>query len=119
LSVSSEAAPFEQEDALSYVQIQFAIDDVAVADAIVEALLRDHLIACGQRTGPISSRYWWRESLEQTEECLVLLKTRAALAPAVVDAVVQQHPYETPEVIVLPIAGGAAAYLGWIDRVTS
>jgi periplasmic divalent cation tolerance protein len=107
------------EDALSYVQIQFAIDDVTVADGIVEGLLRDHLIACGQRTGRITSRYWWRESLQQAEEWLVLLKTRAELAPAVVDAVVQRHPYETPEVIVLPIAGGAADYLAWIESVTS
>ena len=46
------------------------------ADAIVGSLLARHLVACGQRTGPVTSRYWWNGSLEQAEEWLVLLKTR-------------------------------------------
>lgn len=82
-------------------------------------MLRDHLVACSQRTERIISRYWWEDSVEQAEEWLVLLKTRAELASAVIDAVVAHHPYETPEVITLPIAGGASGYLAWIDSVTS
>ena len=104
---------------MSHVQIQFAIDDLEVADSIVEMLLRDRLVACGQRTGPIVSRYWWNDSVEQSQEWLVLLKTRAELASAVIHSVVTHHPYATPEVITLPIAGGAAGYLAWIDSVTT
>jgi periplasmic divalent cation tolerance protein len=104
---------------MSYVQVQFAIDDSSIADGIIESLLQDHLVACGQRTGRVTSRYWWRDSLEQAEEWLVLLKTRVDLAPQVVDAVARQHPYETPEVIVLPIAGGLSGYLEWIHTVTA
>ena len=61
---------------MGHVQIQFAIDDPERADAIVESLLARHLVACGQRIGPVTSRYWWNGSLEQSEEWLVLLKTR-------------------------------------------
>lgn len=104
---------------MSYVQIQFAINDVEMADAIVEVLLRDHLIACGQRSERIVSRYWWKGSFEQAEEWLVFLKTRADLASEVIEAVVRRHPFETPEVITLPIVGGAPGYLAWIDTVTS
>ena len=104
---------------MSYVQVQFAIDDSSIADGIIESLLQDHLVACGQRTGQVISRYWWRDSLEQADEWLVLLKTRAGLAPRVVDEVARQHPYETPEVIVLSIADGLPGYLEWIDTVTA
>jgi periplasmic divalent cation tolerance protein len=104
---------------VSYVQIQFAIDDVEKADAIVEALLRDHLIACSQRTERILSRYWWKGSLEQAAERLVFLKTRAELASKVIETVLKHHPYETPEIIVLPIVGGALGYLAWIEAATS
>ena len=41
----------------SYVQIQFALDDPARADAIVASLLAEHLVACGQRTAPVISQY--------------------------------------------------------------
>ena len=70
---------------------------------MVERLLADRLVACGQRVGPVVSRYWWQGALDRAEEWLVLLKTRAELATAVVDAVVAAHPYETPEVVVLDL----------------
>ena len=104
---------------MAYVQVQFAIDDAGRADAIVEALLADHLIACGQRTGPIRSRYWWKGEREEADEWLVLMKTRADLAPTVVAEVTRLHPYETPEVITLDLVGGAPEYLAWIDEVTA
>ena len=85
------------------MQIQFAIDDPDRADAIIGSLLARHLVACGQRTGPVTSRYWWQGSLEQSEEWLVLLKTRSGLTSSVIDAVIADHPYDTPEVIALPV----------------
>jgi periplasmic divalent cation tolerance protein len=103
---------------VEYVQIQFAIDDRARADDIVESLLDRHLVACGQRVGPMVSRYWWKGSLERSEEWLVLVKTRADLASPVIEAIVDRHPYETPEVLCIPITQGAAAYFAWIDAVT-
>jgi periplasmic divalent cation tolerance protein len=104
---------------VSHVQIQFTLDDSRRADAIVGQLLADRLVACGQRLGPVVSRYWWDGAMERAEEWLVLLKTRADLAPAVIEAVVAAHPYDTPEVVALDVVGGAAGYLAWIDEVTT
>jgi periplasmic divalent cation tolerance protein len=104
---------------MSHVQIHFAVDDADRADAIVGSLLIRHLVACGQRFSPAVSRYWWEGSVEQAEEWLVVLKTRSVLASRVIDAVVADHPYDTPEVVVLPILMGAPAYLDWIDEVTA
>ena len=103
---------------MSYVQVQFAIDDPEIADSIVESLLSDHLVACGQRSAPVISRYWWKGRLERAEEWLVLLKTRTDLAPRVIEVIVGTHPYQTPEVIAVAIADGARPYLEWIDQVT-
>ena len=103
---------------MSHVQIQFTIDDPGRADGIIGRLLEDRLVACGQRLGPVVSRYWWEGVVEQAEEWLVLVKTRGDLAPAVTDAIVAAHPYDTPEVVVLTVASGSAGYLSWIDSVT-
>src|SRR5271169_1759139 len=84
---------------LGHVQVQFAIDDRERADAIVESLLTRRLVACGQRLGPVSSRYWWNGSLEESAEWLVLLKTRSELASQVIESIVADHPYEVPEVV--------------------
>lgn len=100
------------------VQIQFAVDDPLRADAMVATLLARQLVACGQRTAPVVSHYRWKGELEQAEEWLVLLKTRAELADQVIEVIVKDHPYETPEVIVLPVIQGSSGYLDWIAEVT-
>jgi periplasmic divalent cation tolerance protein len=104
---------------MTYVELRFTIDDETAADAIVGALLADHLVACGQRIGPITSRYWWSGAIEQSDEWMVLLKTRSTLADRVIERIVEQHPYDTPEVIVVPIVAGHTAYLDWIGDVTA
>ncbi len=104
---------------MGHVQIQFAIDDPATADAIVGSLLARRLVACSQRLGPMVSRYWWEGSIEQAEEWLVLLKTRSDLSSRVVDEVLDRHPYQTPEVVALPIVHGGVGYLDWIDQATA
>jgi periplasmic divalent cation tolerance protein len=103
---------------MDHVQIQFTIDGRDSADGIIDALLAERLVACGQTVGPVVSRYWWQGAVQESEEWLVLLKTRADLSVPVVDAVLARHPYETPEVVVLPVIGGAPGYLRWIEEVT-
>ena len=116
--VPESAPPRPEQHRAGHVQIQFAIDDEDRADRIIGQLLADRMVACGQRVGPVASRYWWQGSLERSEEWLVLLKTSRRLGPAVIEAVVAAHPYETPEVVVVTLSGGAPGYLAWIDEVT-
>jgi periplasmic divalent cation tolerance protein len=100
------------------IQVQFAIDDPDQALAIVDALLDRRLIACGQRVGPVTSRYRWQGRVEQAEEWLVLCKTTDDRLDDVVAAIVAAHPYELPEVIATPIADGLDAYVAWVEAET-
>ena len=104
---------------MDHVQVEFTIDDRSAADAIHDSLLADGTVACGQIVGPMTSRYWWDGVLEEAEEWMVFLKTRSELSAGVIDAIVARHPYDTPEVVVLPIVDGARGYLEWIDEVTT
>jgi len=99
---------------VSICQIQVVVNDEQTATNIVDALLARRLIACGQRSGPVSSRYWWKGQQEQAEEWVVMLKTLEELSDGVIDLVSQMHPYETPEILVLPVSGGNTAYLQWV-----
>jgi periplasmic divalent cation tolerance protein len=103
---------------VGYVQVQFAIDDPTGADSIVASLLARRLVACGKRLGPVSSRYWWKGTIETAEEWIVILETRTELATAVIEAVVAEHPYEVPQVVATAMTDGTPAYLQWIDDVT-
>ena len=101
------------------VELRFTIDDRERGDVIVDALLRDRLVACAQRIGPVASRYRWKGAIEQADEWLYTCKTTAAYVDAAIDAVRASHPYETPEIIVCEIAGGLSEYLGWIVDETA
>ena len=86
---------------------------------VADSLLDARLAACVQIVGPIESRYWWRDEREVATEWLCLVKTRTALLDRVVAAVRAVHSYETPEVVAVPIVGGDAAYLTWVEDEAS
>jgi len=100
------------------VQVQFTIDDVAQGNAIVVELLNAHLIACAQTIGPVTSRYWWRGSINDAREWLFLCKTTPERVVDVTECIRARHPYETPEIVACDITGGLEAYVDWIVAET-
>ena len=81
-------------------------------------LLSRRLIACAQTIGPITSRYWWQGSINQSEEWLFLCKTTPDLVADVVDCVRALHPYDTPEIVASTITDGLESYIDWIVAET-
>jgi periplasmic divalent cation tolerance protein len=90
------------------------IHDHDQAEKIARALLADQIVACVNVLGPCTSLYTWQGNVERETEYVLLMKTTAACEASVISRVQQLHPYEVPEVIVLPIHAGSSAYLSWI-----
>ena len=88
------------------------------AERIGRALVEQRLAACVNVLGSIRSIYHWAGDIQAETETAFIAKTTDALVPALTEAVLQLHPYEVPCVVALPITGGSAAFLGWIDDVT-
>jgi periplasmic divalent cation tolerance protein len=61
----------------------------------------------------------WDGKVNNDTEYLLLIKTRAALYESAAELIKQNHSYEVPEIISLPVTAGSAPYLGWIDAVTA
>ncbi|MDP3827799.1 MAG: divalent cation tolerance protein CutA [Polaromonas sp.] len=47
-----------------------------------------------------------------------MIKTRAALYAQVETFILAHHPYETPEILQLPVTAGSSAYLQWLGAST-
>jgi periplasmic divalent cation tolerance protein len=86
------------------------------AQTIARTLVDGRLAACVQVIGPIESTYRWKGEVEVTEEWLCLIKTSQNLYGEIESAIVEMHPYETPEIVALPIAAGSTAYLTWLGQ---
>lgn len=100
------------------VQVQVAHDDREALSALIDALIGERLIACGQIAGPIESTYRWEGEVRHEREWLALLKAGAVSADRLVARIVELHSYDVPEILVIEIAGGHAPYLQWVAEQT-
>ncbi len=99
--------------------VLITVPDRGHADRIADVLVGERLAACVNIVGPIQSVYRWEGKVSRDEELLLVVKTTRARYHALEARVLATHPYQTPEVIALPIEQGAAAYLSWIRTETT
>ncbi|MHC4340417.1 MAG: divalent-cation tolerance protein CutA [Planctomycetota bacterium] len=88
------------------------------AESIAHGLLERRLVACVNILGGVKSRYWWKGKIEKDDESLLVLKTEDSRVPEVIAALNELHPYDTPELLSLPVESGAEAYLRWVSEET-
>lgn len=106
------------DETQAVVVLSTAPDD-EVAARVARALVEGGLAACVNIVPGVRSIYRWQGKLCDDAERLLVIKTRPARADAVIAAIKANHTYECPEAIVLPITGGAAAYLAWVQENTA
>ena len=97
-------------------QVTTTVATQADAERIAAALVEERLAACVQIAGPIISTYRWQGAIERATEWHCHCKTTRARYPALEARLRELHPYETPEIIALPIVAGFPAYLAWIEE---
>ena len=88
------------------------------AGRIARQLIERRLAACVNVVPGVRSLYRWEGEIKDDAECLLILKTREDLVPALEAALLEIHPYDTPELLSLPVEHGAERYVDWIADVT-
>lgn len=86
------------------------------AERIARALVEGGLAACVNIVPGVTSVFRWKGKVEAAAERLLVIKTRAQRFDALRQALVALHPYELPEVVAVPLEGGHAPYLAWLDE---
>lgn len=96
-------------------QVTTTFPDATGARQAAVTLVGERLAACAQVAGPIESTYRWDGKIETATEWYGHFKTTTARATDLQARLREIHPYDTPEVIVVPIVDGDPAYLRWIE----
>ena len=86
------------------------------AQRISEALVTEELATCVNRVSRIRSTYLWDGELQDETEVLLIIKTTATRLPELEARLKALHPYELPELLVLPVMGGNERYLEWVRQ---
>ena len=89
--------------------------DEASAQDLAAKVLAEKLAACVTLLPVETSLYYWEGKLEQEYEVQMLLKTNLTNQQALLDCLKSHHPYQTPELLVLPVVHGDNDYLSWLN----
>lgn len=100
-----------------YCVVITTTNDEGHASELASELVAAKLAACVQLQN-ITSHYEWKGEARKDSEILILIKTRSSLFSRLSDFIKANHPYETPEIIQLPITRGLSSYLNWIHEMT-
>lgn len=84
------------------------------ASKLAHEIVKARLAACVQIEA-IRSVYRWKDEVHDEPEWRLAIKTRAEKYAELERFIRERHAYQTPEIVRLEIAGGAAEYLRWID----
>ena len=102
--------------AQSLIYITVGSRDEALA--IARELVDSRLAACANIRAGTTSIYHWEGAVCEEDEVSLILKTRDDLVERVIEKVKELHSYDCPCVVSLPISGGNADFLNWIDAET-
>jgi periplasmic divalent cation tolerance protein len=110
------------EDVTTNAAIRLGIVLVTTGSEPEAATLAGHLVenrlaACVSIT-PIQSVYTWKGKIQNDQEWQLVIKTDLNRFDELSRAITQQHSYEVPEIIAIPIQQGLPAYLTWMAEQT-
>jgi periplasmic divalent cation tolerance protein len=101
-----------------FIEVRTTTSTKEDAESIAGPLVENKLAACVQIIGPITSIYRWKGEIEEEEEFVLLIKTRSTMFPDVRMMIEEEHPYDVPEIISVPITGSSGPYLDWMEENT-
>lgn len=84
------------------------------ADALARTLVGERLAACVNVLPVMQSTYRWKEGVAVEAERQLVIKTSQDRLIDLQSRLLALHPYEVPEFLVIPVAGGTEAYLTWL-----
>ena len=100
---------------MSVIVVWTTMPDVSSAQRLARGLVAKKFAACVSVIPGVLSTYRWKKKVEGSREALVVIKTSKARWKAVQKFVLEEHPYELPELIAFPVTG-SLSYLSWINE---
>ena len=100
-----------------YIMITTTFDNKDEANKIIDLLLNERLVSCCQLSN-ITSSYHWKGKIEKADEYLLQMKSKKELYNEVEKIILDNHSYETPQIITYDIVNGYSEYLKWINDET-
>jgi periplasmic divalent cation tolerance protein len=104
---------------MSVVIVFSTFPSADLAAGVARTLVDERLCACVNIVPAVRSIYRWQGAICDEPEVLAIVKTSVEQLPALQARLVELHPYDVPEALAIPVAGGHAPYLAWVAAETT
>lgn len=101
-----------------HCQVVTTVGSPEAAQQLAQSAVLARLAACAQVYGPLQSTYWWEGEVTRAQEWQVALKTTTERYPPLEAHIRDNHEYDVPEILCLPVVAGNPPYLAWISEET-
>ncbi len=98
---------------VTYLQVMTTVESRGQAERVARHVLDRRLVGCVQIL-QCDSMYHWQGKVEQSDEFLCIMKTRADLFEELKVEITDIHPYDVPEILATAIVAGNPEYLDWL-----
>lgn len=89
------------------------VSQIEDANRLAEEAVRQALAACVQIEGPVDSVFVWNDKLQHEREYRLMFKFIPARGRELESWILENHPYDVPEWIVVRAERVAEKYLSW------
>lgn len=107
--------PLDVDDRDQVVMVLTTCPDDASAEQLARRLVDLRLAACVQAE-TIRSWYHWEDAVQDDPEVRLACKTTMACYADIAQLIDAEHPYEEPQLVVIPVLTGADGYLDWVRQ---
>ena len=90
------------------------LPDRAAATHLASLLVERRHAACVNILAECTSVYRWEGGVRTATEVPMLIKTSMSAYSRLEAEILANHPYELPEIVSVPVAGGLPAFLDWV-----
>ena len=90
------------------------VSDDEEAEALADILAQSDYIACINILPNIKSKYIWEGELKNTQESLLIIKTKKQFFHPIEEIIKRNHKYEIPEIICIDISNSSRDYSNWL-----
>lgn len=94
------------------------LPDESAANRLARLLVEQRFAACVNILSACRSVYRWNDTIEESAEIPLLIKTTRDRYAQLEKTIVDHHPYQLPEIVAVPLEYGLNAYLDWISTQT-
>lgn len=89
--------------------------NVQEADKIAQSLLDKRMVVCAKKL-PVSSSFYWKGSIDNANEILLILETEERLFNEIEEEVRRLHSYETFVLVSIPVNKTSKGVEEWLKE---